>query len=435
VQLVSVTPAAGATVPTVRVRIATILCAALFLLLLTNVGNISLGDLGGRTAPIFFSDLGVVAVVVVGAMAAGRARSLHLSDAALAGVAFACIGALAAVGSMATYGLGLFETVTSLAYLARWVVYFALYVVIINSIREHDVHSVWSALELTILLFASFGIVQSVFLPDFGLMLRPEDIPYAQTDPQGHRLVSTVLEPNIAAAMILIVLLVQLAQLAYGLKISWWKPAILFTALVLTMSRSGALGFLVGVLVIVSAQGIGKRLLKFGAAALVLAAATLPLVVPFFIRHSRFGFSDESALARLVIWQRAIELWRDHVWFGIGFNTYGFVQEARGFTRFGSSSYSAEGGLLFVGVMTGIVGLATYVIMLGLIVRRCRAGWRSPRAFPQERALCLGAAAATIAILIHSIFVNSLLVNFVMQELWVLWGLTFVVVAAMRRRA
>jgi O-antigen ligase len=91
--------------------------------------------------------------------------------------------------------------------------------------------------------------------------------------------------------------------------------------------------------------------------------------------------------------------------------------------------------LLFVGVMTGIVGLATYVIMLGLIVRRCRAGWRSPRAFPQERALCLGAAAATIAILIHSIFVNSLLVNFVMQELWVLWGLTFVVVAAMRRRA
>jgi hypothetical protein len=403
-------------------------------LVAANLGNTPL-DLGGRSAPLFLSDMGVAVLIALGGVAAVRARSFVLNDVAFAAIAFAAIGALSAVVSMSTYGLDAFDVLASLAYLARWLMYFALYLVVINFVDNDKTWSVWRALELAMLVFAAFGIIQSIFLPDFGPMLRPDDKLYAQIDPQGHRLVSTVLEPNIAAAMILVVLLVQLAQIAYGVRISWWKPSILFAALVLTMSRSGALGFFFGVLLIVSARGVGKRMLRFGGLAAVVALAALPSVLAFSQLHSRFGVSDGSAAARLITWQRAIELWQENPWFGIGFNTYGFVQESRGFERFGSATYSAEGGLLFIGVMTGLVGLAIYGTMVWFVLRRCRASWRSALARPEERAICLGAAAASVAIIVHSTFVNSLLVNFVMEELWVVWALAFISASAIRQRS
>ena len=55
-------------------------------------------------------------------------------------------------------------------------------------------------------------------------------------------------------------------------------------------------------------------------------------------------------------------------------------------------------------------------------------------ATPEERGLCIGAAAATIAIVVHSVFVNSLMTPFVMEPLWVLWGLGFLVATSIRRR-
>ena len=91
--------------------------------------------------------------------------------------------------------------------------------------------------------------------------------------------------------------------------------------------------------------------------------------------------------------------------------------------------------MLFIAVMTGLVGLAAFGAMLWLVWRQCRAGWRDSLATPDERGLCIGIAAVTVAICVHSIFVNSLLVPFVMQPLWVLWGLVYVSRARMRQAA
>jgi hypothetical protein len=79
--------------------------------------------------------------------------------------------------------------------------------------------------------------------------------------------------------------------------------------------------------------------------------------------------------------------------------------------------------------------LAAFVFMLWLVLRRCRAGWKDALGTPFERSLCIGAAAATVAVCVHSVFVNSLLVPFVMQPLWVLAGLVYVVRARMRQAA
>ena len=418
-----------------RFRPAGVLQLGLLLLVVANLGHIPALDLGARQAPLFLNDLCALAVLATGTVAMAHARSMRLNDVALFAILFASIGALSAVASVGRFGLTTFELIASLAYLARWVVYFGIYVVVINCVKERDVAPLWRALENTMVAFGAFGIFQSVFLPDFGLLVYPEAQLYSQIDPQGHRLVSTILEPNIAAAMIAIVLLVQISKLAFGGEVTRWKMWLLVVAFVLTLSRSGVAGFLIGMAVILTVRGLGKRLLRFVGIGLLVAAASLPVVIPFAQKYEKFNVMGGSGVAaRMIAWERALDTFARNPWFGVGFNTFGFVQERQGIARIGAASYSVEGGLLFVAVMTGIVGLTVYCVMLWRVLRSCRRLWRMPHILPDERGLAVGTAAATVAILIHSIFVNSLLTPFVMFPLWVLWGLVFIVASAARLR-
>jgi hypothetical protein len=84
--------------------------------------------------------------------------------------------------------------------------------------------------------------------------------------------------------------------------------------------------------------------------------------------------------------------------------------------------------------MTGIVGLLIYIAMLWFAVRRLRPAWRDERVTPAERGLLVGTAAATVVTFVDTIFVNTLFVPFVMEILWVLWGLSFLIATDIRRR-
>ena len=73
--------------------------------------------------------------------------------------------------------------------------------------------------------------------------------------------------------------------------------------------------------------------------------------------------------------------------------------------------------------MTGIVGLV--VLSSGCycasraVLAACGA---TIRFLPVDRAHATATVAATAAVVVHSLFVNSLLLPFVMQILWVMWG-------------
>jgi hypothetical protein len=290
----------------------------------------------------------------------------------------------------------------------------------------------WRALERAVLLFAAFGLVQSAFLPGFAQMVYPE-ASGVEWDRQGHRLVSTMLDPNLAGALLLLPLLVQLARLSYGARVAAWRPLLLLGALLLTVSRSSMLAFAVGGLVVLAARGLSRRLLRFAGVALLLLLPAAPLLVRFAASYNKFAI-DGSALARAVSWLRALTVLADNPLLGVGFNTYGFVQEAYGYDIGGRDSFALDGGLLFIAVMTGAVGLALYGWMVTLAVRRCRRLWRDATRSPDVRGVALGVAAGTVALLVHSVFVNSLLLPFTMEALWVLWGITFLVRSRATRR-
>src|SRR6185295_7226585 len=116
-------------------------------------------------------------------------------------------------------------------------------------------------IEKIMLAFAAFGIVQSLTMPNFAQLVYPNSRVVADYDPQGHRLVSTWLDPNYAATFIEIALLVQLGLISTGARVARWKPVLLTVALVMTASRGAVVSLVPGIAVIVLARGLSKRVL------------------------------------------------------------------------------------------------------------------------------------------------------------------------------
>jgi len=402
------------------VRPVTMLRIVIMLLIVGQLGRIPVLSTGTSEAPLLVNDICVMALIAVTFVSALAARSFRVDAVGGLMVAFATVGFVSALWAVPRFGLSGLALLVSLAYLVRWFVYFLVYLVVINIVRADDVTAVWRSLEAMMLVFAVFGIIQSIFIPHFAQVVYPDSRVYVDWDEQGHRLVSTMLEPNIAGSMTMLMLLVNVAQLAGGERVAFWKPLVFLGALVATLSRSSFLGLAVGLMLVVAVRGISRRMLRFGVVVLALLAVALPGLIQYAMRFNKLSISDASAMSRVINWLRALQVWSDHPLFGIGFNTYGYVAERYGLTRAGAATFSSDGGLLFIGVMTGIVGLGLYVAMLVLVVRRCRRVWRCPDAPAGWRALAVGIAAGTVAICVHATFVNSILTTFVMEMLWVM---------------
>lgn len=396
------------------------------LLLVANLGRIPVAATGGRALPILVNDLAVGAMILLCGVGLAQHRQLRLDRVSFLALLFMAVGGVSALLAIPRFGLSLGAVLVSLSYLARWAVYFAIYLIVTNVVRSGDVTRVWRALEGTILVFSAFGVVQSIFLPNFAQIVYPDSRAYLDWDPQGHRLVSTFLDPNYAGAFILIGLLVALGQLAMGARVAWWKLAVLFPALLMTASRSALLAFMVAAMVIMVVRGLSKQLLRAAAIGMVVLLAASPWLLEFARSFNKLEM-DASALTRIMNWVHGLTIVADHPILGIGFNTWGFVQQEYGWlTPDGAhaASFGIAGGLLFVAALTGLVGLAVYVAMLGAIVRRARRVWRDRSVSPEHRGIALGGAALVPMIVVHSLFTNSIFYPFLMEALWVVWALT-----------
>lgn len=418
--------------PSAGVRPVRVLCLALLGVATGNLGRPPVLLRGGPESPVLFNDLCVGAVLAVSALACLQARRLRVDG--LVGVAalFAAVGIGAGLWAAQKYAIQPGELVTSYAYLARWAAYFGLYVCVLNVARDDDAPAIWAALETMVLAVAAFGVVQVFAFRQFAQDIYPAGPGLMTWDYQGRRLVSSLLDPNFAGMLIAIPLLVHVARLSYGLPVRGWKLALLAGALLMTLSRGAILAFAVGLLVIVAVRGVRRALVKAIGGALLLALPFLPALVAFAAGFNKFTI-DGSAMARVQSWLRAFTVIGDNPLFGVGFNTYRYVQRAYGWAEGEQLATGLDGGLLFVTVLTGFVGLGIYLALLWMLVARCRRLWRDASAPAESRGLALGTAATTVALVLHSITVNSLLLPFLMEPLWLLAGLVYLHRRASRR--
>lgn len=402
-------------------------------LVLTNLGRAPI-LFHGPEWPVLVNDLLVWTALAVCAAACLQARRLRVDPlVAVAGV-FACIGTGSAVWAAQKYALSTYELLASLTYLVRWLAFFGLYVAVTNVARDGDADALWGSLQRTALRFAAFGLFQVAAFSHFAQQIYPAGPENMGWDDQGRRLVSTMLDPNFAGIFMLLPLLVYLAQLAYGERMPLWKPLLLLAGVFLTVSRGTILGLVVGLGIVVAVCGVGRRLAKAAGVGLLLAAPALPFFVQFAAGFNKFKI-DDSALARVEAWLHALTVIRDNPVFGIGFNTYLYVQRAYGWLHEGRAPAGLDGGLLFITVLTGLAGLLTYVVLLALAVRRCRRLWRDAAAPPRARGFALGTGAGMVVLVLHSITVNSLLMSFIMEVQWLMVAIVAVYARAARRGA
>jgi O-antigen ligase len=411
-----------------QIRISVVLQIALLLLVIGNLGRIPVFSTaaGTRSVPLLVNDLVMLAIVAIGTAAVILKQRLHLDSVALFALAFAATGGLTAIAGLSRFDFTTGEVFIALAFLARWLLYFAAYVVTINCVRAIDVLAVWGALENCAVIFSAFGLLQAALLPNFAFMVYP-DASAEDWDAQRHRLVSTFLDPNFAGALIMMVLLVQLSLISNGAPVKRWKLTVLGAALIVTLSRSSILGALLGLACIVLARGLSKRLARVAIIAATVFAASLPALIRFAGQYNKLSTSDASGLGRLILWAHEWTIITEHPIVGIGFNTWGAIIRQKNWVVVAASAFGQEGGLLFICALTGVVGLSLYIGMIVSMWLRSRAVWRDPAREPFERGITLALPALTVAMIFHSLFANSLLHPFLMEPLWILWGLGSVI--------
>jgi O-antigen ligase/polysaccharide polymerase Wzy-like membrane protein len=418
---------------TARVSARTIAAVGAIALALGNLGRIPAGALGGRGAPIVALDLVVVAVwmVLLYALATRRAQ-LAIDGVAGAASVFVVVALISTALAFSRYNLGAADGLGVVAFLVRWVAYFGWYPFVAWCLTADESRDAWRDVERALLAFCVFGILQSAFLPGFAQMVNAGGT-LKEWDVQGRRLVSTLLDPNFAGLVIVIALLFRLARVAENEKESGPAMVLLSAGVLLTVSRSAILALAVGLGVLVLARGLKLRLIKLFVVGALLLLPFLSFAIAFAAGFHKLGF-DMSAAQRFVPWTRALRLIAEHPLLGIGFNAIQQAQESHGWRPIGGADVSLDGGLLFVAAMTGLIGVGIYVLMMISVSRAARRAWRDTDVPALDRAHATATAASTAAVVVHSLFVNSLLLPFVMQILWVMWGRLAHISASRRAR-
>lgn len=309
------------------------------------------------------------------------------------------------------------EALVSSFYYLRFLEYALFFYVVLDVARgakEIKKYVVW--IFVCSFILAILGFLQYIFVPDFSAMAAK-----AGWDPHIKRLLSTWFDPNFMGGFFVFILSFVLSFFLYSpnrkhklfLAI---LGLVLFGALILTYSRSAFLAFLAMLLVL----GIlkSKKLLLGGLAALLILVGVSDRLQTRLAGATEI---DVTAQARIASWLATWEIAQDHLFLGVGFNTFKYVQSEYG--KIGSeashSDFGSDSSFLTILVTTGILGFLAYLWLLGAMFWVSFKAWREERDNKIAAALGLGMLGALSGMLVHSQFTNSLLYPHFMEVIWI----------------
>ncbi|MDO8472089.1 MAG: O-antigen ligase family protein [bacterium] len=259
---------------------------------------------------------------------------------------------------------------------------------------------------------AILGFIQLQLLPSISLRLTE----LTGFDPHSGRLFSTFFDPNYAAIVLVLTLLMTLALIWQGAgKARYYylsAAAIQLVALLLTNSRSGLLALAVGLVIFVTA--INWRYVLV----VVLLATGVALFVPAISTRLTGALAlDQTSRARFDSWQTATMVIDRQPILGVGYNNYqaattilGRYQPRLG--KIALAANASDSSLLTIWATTGLFGL---VLALGwLLAEASQAQPTTNRVQSSTKAKFsrsqLAARRSVIAaLLVNSWFLNSLL--------------------------
>lgn len=229
--------------------------------------------------------------------------------------------------------------------------------------------------------FSLLGILQYLIFPDMRFL---KNLGF---DDHYFRLIGSFYDPNFTGAIFA-------ASALVFLSLSQWPTAVFLVLLLsLTFSRASYLVFLLGILFIFLAQK--KRALLW----VLLLLAGIIFFIPKPFGEGVNLLRTFSIYSRFDSWRIGINLFIQKPFFGWGYNTL------RGLT---GQRFQIDNSLLYLAATTGIFGTLAFIGLL-------RAALRQITFLPQKIFI--------LALLIHSLFNNSLFYIWLYFAFWLVLGL------------
>jgi len=265
-------------------------------------------------------------------------------------------------------------------YLIRWSIYASLYFVLSDKNLKLPLKKL---LVISASLLAIFSLIQYLFLPDTRFLK------ILHWDDHYYRVISTLGDPTFVG-IILVLALILLPSLSSP----WWLYLLFLLPLLLTYSRSSYLSLLVAAITAV--------ILKTKHKILLIITIFLLITLPFLPRPGGEGVKLErrfSITQKVANYREGIAIFQQSPIFGIGFNTLRFYRQ----DQISHAAAGLDSSLLFILATTGLIGLLAYLNLLKRL-------WQTSNILKISLS----------ALLIHSLFSNSLFYPYVMIWLWVL---------------
>jgi len=290
-----------------------------------------------------------------------------------------------------------------LLYLLRLVAYFYFGVYVWNFVKKKTGNKkllLDSLLSLS-LISALFGWIQFFTFPD----IKPFFV--WGWDMHLFRIVGTFLDPTFLGLVIVFGLILSI----YRCIDNWGLKNILFTlflliSLAFTYSRASYLAFSAGILSIIYFQKKFKKLIL-----LIIGLGLVAFILPTSRNRSIELFRTFSTFAKIENYQSTLKIFSKSPVFGVGYNNMCMAyQKYVGFQDFSSHACSgSDSSLLFVLATTGIVGLMIFIFSI----------WKVIEFLPRNRNfLILGAS--FLALIVHSLFSNSMFYPWIMGWIMIL---------------
>lgn len=254
-----------------------------------------------------------------------------------------------------------FEIIPGFLYLLRFVLYLLSGVVLFNMFESGKISDkeFYYAVVSSGILISILGFIQLVLLPDFSVL--EEGLGW---DPHKNRLASTFLDPNFTGvylAMCAAVIFKKYYVDRKAIALDIFFFTIITVALFLTFSRSAWAAF--AVMIFIFGFYKSKTLLLVS----LLAAFSAYFAVPR-VQTRLVGITDpaDSAKLRIESWVKAVDISKDNMLIGVGFNNFKIAQREYGYLDWDTdkdhSSSGSDSSLLLVLATSGVVGLGVFLL-------------------------------------------------------------------------
>lgn len=315
------------------------------------------------------------------------------------------------------------EVASSPFFLLRFLAYFFISQVVLNSLEKEKIISWLNTFLLIGFIFIACGFLQLILFPNLNFLT------VYGWDPHQKRIVSTILDPNFAGLIFVFIFSTAISLYLFEQKsmpitltsknrlLYLGLSLLAIVAVLLTYSRSSYLALI--------AAGLTIGTFK---SPKILLAVLIFLLVSFIaipqVKNRIIGAFeiDETSQARIVSWKNAITIFQHQPIFGVGFNNYRYAQAKYRLFAYPEqielhSASGVDSSLLLVAATTGIIGLLLFLALIAVVISSAISN-----IYLQPASLI--SLTVFLSLLVHSQFVNSFFFPQISLIFWFIFGLS-----------